>query len=377
MDERLRQTRRAVAGPLQRTSEFASLHETLLLTAVATILVIRTQLWLTNYPQLGGGGLHIAHLLWGGLWMLVAIALLLTFLGRPVRRRAAIVGGIGFGFFIDELGKFITEDNNYFYRPAAALIYVIFVGLFFAAAWAQRRGGLSSSERIANAISIAGEAARRNLHERERREALALLDGADRSDPLVAPARELLTQIDALPTPLPSPTARFAARLRATTHRIVEHPRFPRALIVVFGLWALLTFLTAFELVLSIALDLGGAHPGFVSDNLSDLRFANVATLVASVVSAVFVAIAIRRERAGERLECCRWLERALLVAILVVQVLSFYESQFGAVFGLAVDLLLLAAVRQIAADAREDAAAAQPREAPLPPRMPSQSQIG
>jgi hypothetical protein len=368
MGERLRKLRHALAGPLQRTSEFASLHETLLIAAVATILVIRTQLWLTNYPQLGGGGLHIAHLLWGGLWMLVAIALLLTFLGRPVRRRAAIVGGIGFGFFIDELGKFITEDNNYFYRPAASLIYLIFVGLFFAANWAQHRRGLTSAECVANAIELVGEAARRDLDERERREALALLDRADPADPLVAPLRALLHEVDALRTPPPNAWTRAAARVRAFVHGVVERPRFPAVLIAVFGVWALLTFVSAFELVLSIAMDLGGAHPGFVSDNLARLRFANVATLAASVVAAVLVAIGIRHERAGDRLEACRWLERALLVAILVVQVLAFYESQFGAVFGLAVDLLLLAAVRQIAADARAAGAAAPtgPRE-PVP----------
>jgi hypothetical protein len=112
-------------------AEFSSLHETLIIAGVATVLMIRTQLWLTNYPQLGGHGLHIAHLLWGGLFMLLAIGLLLTFAGRPVLRAAAIVGGVGFGFFIDELGKFVTADNNYFYRPAAALIYLIFVGLFY------------------------------------------------------------------------------------------------------------------------------------------------------------------------------------------------------------------------------------------------------
>ena len=67
--------------------EFSSLHETLLIAAVATVLVIRTQLWLTNYPQLGGGGLHIAHLLWGGLFMLLAIGLLLTLLPDDVERR--------------------------------------------------------------------------------------------------------------------------------------------------------------------------------------------------------------------------------------------------------------------------------------------------
>lgn len=384
MNARLERARRVILGPLQRTSEFASLHETLLVTAVATILVIRTQLWLTNYPQLGGGGLHIAHLLWGGLWMLVAIALLLTFLGRPVRRRAAIAGGVGFGFFIDELGKFITSDNNYFYKPAASLIYLIFVGLFFAARWAQRRGGLTSAEAIANAIELVGEAARRDLDERERREALALLDRADPTDPLVAPLRTLLHEVDALPTPPPSAWTRAAERVRAITHRIATHPRFPTALITVFSLWAVLTFISAIELALSLVLKLGGAHPGFVDDSLSRLQFANVAMLVASVVAAVLVAIAVRHERAGDRLEACRWLERALLVAILVVQVLSFYESQFGAVFGLAIDLLLLAGVRRVADDARRASGGApgsqsrgEEAERRRPPRMPSHSHSG
>jgi hypothetical protein len=44
-----------------------------LISSIATILVIRTELWLTNYPRLGGSGRHIAHLLWGGLLMLLAI----------------------------------------------------------------------------------------------------------------------------------------------------------------------------------------------------------------------------------------------------------------------------------------------------------------
>ena len=43
-----------------RVSDFAALHELLLISAVTTILVIRTQLWLTHYParrswRRGGG----------------------------------------------------------------------------------------------------------------------------------------------------------------------------------------------------------------------------------------------------------------------------------------------------------------------------------
>ena len=155
--------------------------------AVTTILVIRTQLWLTNYPQLGGHGLHIAHLLWGGMFMVIAIGILVTFLGRSPRRVAAIVGGVGFGFFIDELGKFITADNNYFFKPAAALIYLIFIGLFLLTRAFQRERGLSSAERLSNAIDLAGEAAAGRLDAAGRARALALLDGADPQDPLVQP----------------------------------------------------------------------------------------------------------------------------------------------------------------------------------------------
>jgi hypothetical protein len=93
-----RRSRRARAA---RAVEIGELQDTFLISAVSMILIIRLQLWATNYPQLGGGKLHIAHLLWGGLLMLVAIGLLVTFVDRRWRHPAAVIGGAGFGFFID------------------------------------------------------------------------------------------------------------------------------------------------------------------------------------------------------------------------------------------------------------------------------------
>ena len=303
---------------LLRVPGFATLHELLLISAVTTILVIRTQLWLTHYPELGGHGLHIAHLLWGGLFMLVAIGLLLTFLGRPVRHTAAIVGGVGFGFFIDELGKFVTQDNDYFFRPAAAMIYLIFIGLFLLARAIRESERFGVDEPLAGAVDLLGEAARGDLDEARRREALALLRRSDPADPLVAPLRSLFEGLPARPVAPPGRVERVVLRARGALERVTAWHGFPTAVAWLFGVWAVTTVVGALL-------------------RLGDVTFLNVASLAGSIVSLVLVV--------------ARRYERALLVGIFVTQVFAFVTSQFGAVFGLGVDLALLwmlATCRQI-----------------------------
>jgi hypothetical protein len=349
-------------GRAQRNVEFGELQETFLVSAVTTILVIRTQLWLTNYPQLGGHGLHIAHLLWGGMFMAIAIGILVTFLGRAPRRTAAIVGGVGFGFFVDELGKFITADNDYFFKPAAALIYLIFVGLFLFTRAMQRQPGLTSAERLANAIELVGEAARRRFDARDRQRALVLLDGADPGDPLVASIRRIVDGLDA-PAPRPSSrVVRWADDLRASCLRLVQRGWFGAAVGWIFAAWAVLSALAVFELVLPLGFHLGGAMPGYRSDAVGDLSVVNVASLVSSLVSVALVALGVQRLRTRDRLDAYRALERAVLVSVFVTRVFAFVDSQFAAVFGLAVDLLLLIIVRTMAS---QDRRSGEPSVAP------------
>lgn len=98
-----------------------------LLSFAASVILTRLFLGLAGYPQLGGGGLHIAHVLWGGLLLFLAALLPLVIANRWVYIAGGILAGMGVGLFIDEVGKFITANNNYFYPLAAPIIYAFFL----------------------------------------------------------------------------------------------------------------------------------------------------------------------------------------------------------------------------------------------------------
>ncbi|GIV66265.1 MAG: hypothetical protein AB1457_01590 [Chloroflexota bacterium] len=98
-----------------------------LISFAATVLIIRLFLELTNYPRVEFGTLHIAHVIWGGLILFAAALLPIMFANRWALFGSALLSGIGFGLFIDEIGKFITQNNDYFYPPAAPLIYASFL----------------------------------------------------------------------------------------------------------------------------------------------------------------------------------------------------------------------------------------------------------
>ncbi len=352
-----------------RNANLGALHLAFFVAAIATELCIRTQLWLTNYPQLGGHGLHIAHLLWGGLFMVVALAILLSLLGRRSRQVAAIVAGVGFGFFIDELGKFITADNNYFYKPAAGIIYLVFIALYLGSRYFQHRRGLNEAERVRNAVELIGEATQGPFKVEYRDQALALLAEVPAGHPLRDPLIALAEGIDTAPNPNPPWYRRFADGLAARYELWSERAWFHRAVIGVFAFWALASIVAIFGLVLSFGFAGDAARAGFEEDALPHLNFVNWATLVSTAVSTAVVVVGLGRLLRGERAAAYLWLTRALLVSIFVTRVFVFVESQFGAVFGLAIDVLLLVSTRLMARqEQRRQPAAPAARPAPRRP---------
>lgn len=85
-----------------------------LVSCALTVALTRLFLVLTGYPQIGNSTFHLAHALWGGLALFLAGMMALIVQNRGAAVIIALLTGVGFGLFVDEVGKFITQKNDYF-----------------------------------------------------------------------------------------------------------------------------------------------------------------------------------------------------------------------------------------------------------------------
>lgn len=294
---------------------------------VLTVLVTRALLALTGFPQLGGGGLHIAHVLWGGLAMAVALIAALSWAGPVVRPLVAVVGGIGFGLFIDEVGKFVTSDNDYFYEPTAALIYVVIVLLVLAAELIHRRKR-DPHELLAAATDLAVAGMAGGFSVRARRQARGLVDEAG-DVPGAAQVGALLDAVQDDAKELPDPIGAVASWIVRVSRRVVRVRWAPTVTVILLGV------ATVYTLTRGIVLWAGG----------SPLPNWALVGMAASGALSLWLSVLGLRRVGTDRAVGYEWFRRAVLVNLLLTQIFLFRVDQWSAVTGLAVDLVLLGLV--------------------------------
>jgi hypothetical protein len=310
--------------------------ELFMVSAVLAVLVIRFMLQLSGYPQLGGSGLHIAHMLWGGVLMLVALFLVLVYLGQRVMRLAAVVGGLGFGVFVDELGKFITSDNNYFYRPAIALIYLVFVAIFLILRAVSRKRAWSQETYLINVLVVLQEAVLHDLDSAEHRQALTLLQNVRPApDSLAAPIRSMIAALPALQRRRRSLLDRMARLAREHAHRALASRWLPRVLSMVFAVRVVVFLVT------SVVVGVGYAMSGGRPSPLELVAFS--AALLSNAMGIAGIVSLLR-----SRFTAFSWFKRALIVSIFLADVFAFYQQQLAALSSLSLDIVLLVTVNAL-----------------------------
>ncbi len=335
------ESREANAGPHVnspfRVRDLSSpyLTELWLVSAVATILAVRLYLELTGYPQVGGATLHIAHMLWGALAMVISFGMLLIMASAVWKPTAAIVGGFGFGLFIDELGKFITQDNDYFYRPAIALIYAVLVALFLITRTIDRIDKITPGDRMLYAAQCIDQLVIGRLDEEGREAGLRHLELSGNTTPLARKMREIL---EAAEVSAPASQSRLRAWRDRAFHlywKMVGKHWLWRLVVLGFVLQAL-TFLGS--LVLAVSNDRFD-----ISDGLS---LSETGALISGLVAGALATYGLVMIARKHRLRGLKALVNSTLVTLLFGQFFAFASSQFAALWSLTLQLVILGVLR-------------------------------
>jgi hypothetical protein len=220
-------------GPI-RDVEGAAHVELFLVATVVTITVTRLYLQLTGFPQIGGAsGLHVGHVLFGGILMLAAMVTFMLLLGRSSRWVATLLAGIGFGLFIDEVGKFLTQDNNYFFKPAAAVMYLFLVLVYLVGAHLVRRRALSDRELVVNGLKMMQEMAAENLDAYEATQLKRMLEAASPTVPLRDPLLDVVEKVTREPLAV-GPVNRFYVGVRRRAIALARSTIMQRLGVVLF-----------------------------------------------------------------------------------------------------------------------------------------------
>ncbi len=318
-----------------RDMHASALTEIWLVSAVVTILLIRIYLELTGYPQVGGDSLHIAHMLWGGLGMVIGFGMLIIFAHPVWKPFAALVGGAGFGAFIDELGKFITKDNDYFYQPTIALIYAIFVVFFLIARYFESKREPTTADHLFHAVEGLQWASIGKLDEHRKEHALSHLDAIEESSGFAGRIREMLESATVAEHAEQSRILESRDRLLAGYWRLVSHHWLER---VVIGLF----ILKGVEVLGSIAV--GVATRSFTVDN--GLSFSEWGATIAAAAGGLLAFWGVIRLMRRARVAALHAFALSILVSLLFGQFFAFASDQLLAFGNLVVSLLILGVLR-------------------------------
>lgn len=314
-----------------RRLEVGMLFDTFLVSGATCLLVIRAALAATGWPQLGNDTLHIAHMLWGGVGMVVGFFIVFALSSRYALIVAAVVGGLGFGAFIDELGKFITSDNNYFFEPTIGLIYIIFIVFYLAGRTLERTLRPSQNTYVVNALDRTKEAFVIGLREKDQKVALEYLAECDQSDPVVVEVQDLVRLLQPVTAKPPGRPARAGAAVRHFYARLVQWRPFR------FLLAATVVVFVAANIVWAIALTVG---LGAGAAELEDLSFGQSGQILGAAISG-FLGLAGVIVLWFSRIWAYRLFDYAVLVSIFLTQIFRFWQHELAAITGLVISLVL------------------------------------
>jgi hypothetical protein len=319
-----------------------------------SVILTRLFLELTGYPQLGGGELHIAHVLWGGLILFVAAILPLIFANRWVYPLGAFLSGLGVGLFIDEVGKFITQSNDYFFPAAAPIIYAFFLLTVLVYLRVRKQPDRDPRNEFYSVLEGMTEILDRDLEPNEqeelRRRLLRIVDRAPEED-IGHLARELADFLSGEAVHIAPPRStrmrKVIGDLRNLERKLIDRRRLRNAIILALslvGIVALVEVVTALVPAMSEGINLsklvmGGMTRGEIRSAIGILWFfihLSLQTIVALLAILSVGLILSGREKRGVEIGVVM-----VVISLTMVNLLAFFVNQFSATIDALIQLLV------------------------------------
>jgi hypothetical protein len=279
---------------------------------------------------------------------------MLVYANRWVYRLGAIMAGVGVGLFMDEVGKFITQTNDYFYPPAASIIYVFFLLVVIYYMEVRRPKRRDARSELYRALDTFEEVLDRDLDELERTELEDrlhyIVENAEHYE-FSNLAEELLQFVQSKHLPIAprgqSWYTRMVEWLRKLDQNWLTRRRMKAVLLgglSVLGIWALrdLTLLVldteSYEYLIQVLVD--QITHGRVTGTTSLAWLTATIALKAALGLVLLVGIGIFLAKREE--QSLRLVFFVLLMFLSVVNLLEFYFEQFSTIVPATLQLILL-----------------------------------
>jgi hypothetical protein len=315
-----------------------------LLSFALSVSFTRLFLEITGYPQLGGSELHFAHVLWGGLVWFAGSLFPLIFANHRALDISAILTGIGSGLFIDEIGKFITQSNDYFYPAAAPVIYAFFLLTLFIFSLNRKRRDFSLREHLYRTIEQFEEILEGDLSSDEKNRMIEDLtssieekDSEELRNLAVSIQKIILDHDNLVEVSQPDILAKIDYWWLQTKNRLFHKGKAPTWL---FGVWFFLGIISVVHPVVSIyaarsGLTLPGIWNQLIEVNLNmdlGIRLFEQIRLVGEAIIGLLLMTSAVIGFLGWRKLAVAVSYTSILILLVLINLLVFYYDQFSAI---------------------------------------------
>ncbi len=317
--------------------------------AILSLFATRLFLVVFNNPTIGRGNWHIAHVLWGGMAMLIGAIIFLIFYGKNALKLASIFSGIGWGMFIDEIGKYVTRDNNYWFRPAIIFIYISFVFLFVLYRILEKKSSPSRQALWHELLEDCQDLVNNDLEKSEKKELLLKINRFEKMAPSLA-EKKILADLKYLVvsiTPLKDRHQFSFVKLIASSLQITYNRLFKKKIVfnglLFYSFWYIFDKLyDAIRLLFNSdkisLLQRYYSHYDFFSR--ADVYMITLKFIIEMFVATLF-AIGLFFWLKKKTVKGIKFYQLGLLVNIFIGSIIKFYFEQFSAVFSLILALII------------------------------------